>query len=163
MSQWWQQRNPREQRLLKVGGLVLALSLLIGGVYLPLLRARDQALTAVQQAELDLLAARRYAALLGATPLSATGSTALVSGPDRSLMARVDQGLRDAGLSSVLSRIEPDGDGRVRLWLEDASFDTVVAWLEGLSDRSRVRVIDASVDRAEIPGQVRVRLTLERG
>ena len=59
--------------------------------------------------------------------------------------------------------IEPDGDGRVRLWLEDASFDTVVAWLEGLSDRSRVRVIDASVDRAEIPGQVRVRLTLERG
>lgn len=162
MKQWWQQRNPREQRLLSIGALVMALAILIGGIYLPLLRARDEARTQVQQAELDLLASRRYAALLGASPTAASVASP-VTGPDRSLMARVDEGLRDAGLSSVLTRIEPDGDGRVRLWLEEASFDTVVAWLEGLTDRARVKVIDASVDRSEGPGLVRVRLTLERG
>lgn len=162
MKQWWQQRNPREQRLLSVGAVVLGLAIVVGGIYLPLLRARDEARTQVQQAELDLLASRRYAAQLGATP-GPTSVVSPVTGPDRSLMARVDEGLRDAGLSSVLSRIEPDGDGRVRLWLEEASFDTVVAWLEGLTDRARVKVIDASVDRSEGPGLVRVRLTLERG
>lgn len=162
MKQWWLQRDRREQRLLQIAAVVVALSILIGGIYLPLLRARDQAHEQVQQAELDLLAGRRYAAVLGAAP-QPTAAANQVTGPDRSLMARVDEGLRDAGLSSVLSRIEPDGDGRVRLWLEGASFDTVVAWLEGLSDRARVRVIDASVDRSEGPGLVRVRLTLERG
>ena len=162
MNQWWQQRNRREQNLLKIAAVVVGLSILIGGIYVPLLRARDQAHEQVQQAELDLLAGRRYAALLGATPQPAAAANQ-VSGPDRSLMARVDQGLRDAGLSSVLTRIEPDGDGRVRLWLDDASFDAVVAWLEGLTDRAGVSVIDASVDRSEGPGLVRVRLTLERG
>ncbi len=162
MQHWWQQRNPREQRLLSVAAVVLGLAIVVGGIYLPLLRARDEARTQVQQAELDLLASRRYAAQLGASPTPSSVANP-VTGPDRSLMARVDEGLRDAGLSSVLSRIEPDGDGRVRLWLEDASFDTVVAWLEGLTDRARVKVIDASVDRSEGPGLVRVRLTLERG
>ncbi len=163
MGQWWQQRNGREQRLLSIAAAVLGLTLLVGGLYLPLLRAGDQARDQVQQAELDLLAGRRYAAQIGGTADLAAGSSTLPTGPDRSLMARVDSGLRDAGLSSVLSRIEPDGDGRVRLWLDDAPFDGVIAWLEGLTGRVGVKVIDASVDRAAGPGQVRVRLTLERG
>lgn len=163
MGQWWQQRNRREQRLLSIAAAVLGLSLLVGVLYLPMLRARDQARDQVQQAELDLLAGRRYAAQISGTPSPQAGSPALLTGPDRSLMARVDEGLRDAGLSSVLSRIEPDGDGRVRLWLDGAPFDGVIAWLEGLTDRVGVKVIDASVDRSAGPGQVRVRLTLERG
>jgi general secretion pathway protein M len=147
--------------LLLIGAAVAAFSLLFVTLYLPLQKQRSALAAQVQQAELDLLAARRHAdEIRSAGPPQ---NDPVLAGPDRSLLARVDEGLREAGLSGVLARIEPEGDRRVRLWLEDAPFDGLIAWLERASVEQGVRLIDASVDRDMAPGLVSVRLTLEQG
>ena len=158
---WWAARQPRERALLMIAAGLAVLVLLVAIVYLPLQRHRSALAAQVEQAELDLLAARRYADEIRSAGSQPT--TASLPGPDRSLLALVDEGLREAGLTSVLARIEPEGDRRVRLWLEDAPFDSLIAWLERASAEQGVRLIDASVDRELAPGLVSVRLTLEQG
>lgn len=157
---WWAGRQPRERLLLRIAAALVVFSVLFASLYLPLQRQRDTLAAQVQQAELDLLAARRYADEIRTAGPQVKGP--VLAGPDRSLLARVDEGLREAGLSSVLARIEPEGDRRVRLWLEDAPFDGLIAWLERASVEQGIRLIDASVDRDLAPGLVSVRLTLEQ-
>lgn len=157
---WWQGRQPRERVLLAVAAGLAILTLLYALLYLPLQRHRAALAEQVVQAELDLLQARRLAEQIAS---QGVGSGVVLPGPDRSLLARVDEGLREAGLSSVLSRIEPEGDRRVRLWLDAAAFDGLIAWLERVAAEQGVRLIDASIDREMVPGLVSVRLTLEQG
>ena len=159
-QQWWAGRQPRERWLLGIAGVLAVFLLLYAALYLPLQRHRQALAEQVQQGELDLLQARRLAELIRSRgPAAATS----LPGPDRSLLARVDEGLREAGLSTVLSRIEPEGDRRVRLWLDAAPFDGLIAWLERVASEQGVRLIDASIDREIAPGLVSVRLTLEQG
>lgn len=58
------------------------------------------------------------------------------------------------------SRFDPDGDKRVRLWLEQVKFNDVVSWLGELEAEQGVSAVDISLDSAS-PGYVSVRLTLQ--
>ncbi len=85
-------------------------------------------------------------------------------GPDsrggQSLLAMTEQTARAAGLGDSFRRGEPDGEKRVRVWLENASFDAMLRWLGGLQSGYGVAVVDGSVDAAGSPGVVNVRLLL---
>ncbi|MCB1589906.1 MAG: type II secretion system protein M, partial [Xanthomonadales bacterium] len=95
-QQWWAGRQPRERWLLGIAGVLAVFLLLYAALYLPLQRHRQALAEQVQQGELDLLQARRLAELIRSRgPAAATS----LPGPDRSLLARVDEGLREAGLS----------------------------------------------------------------
>ncbi|WP_375191270.1 type II secretion system protein GspM [Marinobacter sp.] len=76
----------------------------------------------------------------------------------RALMALVTRSAGEAGLS--LQRFEPSGEGAIRVWLENAPFAEVAAWLERLSADHGVVIDQAAMDRASEPGRVSVRLTL---
>lgn len=84
------------------------------------------------------------------------GSADIADG--RALMALVTGSAREAGLS--LQRFEPSGENAIRVWLEDAPFSEVAAWLERLSSGNGVIVDQAAMDRGDKPGRVSVRLTL---
>ncbi|MBW4933083.1 type II secretion system protein GspM [Marinobacter sp. F4206] len=87
---------------------------------------------------------------------SGQGSADVADG--RALMALVTGSAREAGLS--LQRFEPSGENAIRVWLEDAPFADVAAWLERLSSGHGVIVDQAAMDRSDEPGRVSVRLTL---
>lgn len=76
----------------------------------------------------------------------------------RALMALVTRSAGEAGLS--LQRFEPSGEDAIRVWLENAPFAEVAAWLERLSADHGVVIDQAAMDRASEPGRVSVRLTL---
>jgi general secretion pathway protein M len=76
----------------------------------------------------------------------------------RALMALVTRSAGEAGLS--LQRFEPSGEGTIRVWLENAPFAEVAAWLERLNGSHGVVIDQAAMDRANEPGRVSVRLTL---
>jgi len=80
----------------------------------------------------------------------------------QSLLPLVDRTIRQSGLSQALKRVEPDGDGKVKVRLEKAGFDAMIKWLETLQNRHAVLVENVAIDRQD-GGVVNVRLDLVGG
>ncbi len=125
---WYGRLQAREQRILNVGGVVLLALLLLGGVLLPLQSAVSTAEHQRDTRRDDLDWMRRNAATVqsgGALVPLETGEPAVVLG---------DRVGREAGLGGALRGTQPSGNG-VRVQLEAAPFDTLVAWLATLELR----------------------------
>lgn len=152
----WTTLAARERLVLAVGGAVLALVVLFLGIWEPLAAARHQR-------EVELRAARALAVQLEQLAAAAPRAGAAPAGAGQSLLAVVDQSAKASALNKPPTRLQPDGDNAVRLWLEDVPFDALVRWLGELHARYGVRVEAAEVERESGPGLVNARLTLMRG
>ena len=155
---WWNGLADSERRAVALGGAVLALVLLYVAAWQPLTKARHKREVALADArtvatQLELLAGE-------AQRRRGTGATL---GAGQSLLAVVDQSRRASGITKAPSRLEPEGDTTVRIWLEDVPFDVLVRWLSELQLRYGVRVDNADLERESGPGLVNARLTLMRG
>ena len=62
--------------------------------------------------------------------------------------------------TKVTRKVLAVAEGRVNVWLENASFDVCVAWLEDIGRRYGVTVEELSIDRAANAGMVNARITL---
>jgi general secretion pathway protein M len=156
-SAWWATLAPREQRLLAVGGAVVALAVLHAAVWQPAVRAR-------RALHSDLAAARALAGTLEvlAAELQRNRGAGTVTGAGQSLLAVVDQSRRASSLTKPPSRLQPEGESTVRIWMEDVPFDALLRWLADLQLRHGVRVETADIERESAPGLVNARLTLVR-
>jgi general secretion pathway protein M len=154
---WWSGLAERERQVLAVGAVALGLILAYLLVWEPLAGAR-------QQQQTDLQAARALAGQLESlAPLAPRGGAAAVSGAGQSLLAVIDQTRKTSAITKPPSRLQPQGDDTVRIWLEDVPFDALLRWLGELQARYGVRVDDADIERESGPGLVNARLTLVRG
>jgi general secretion pathway protein M len=154
---WWLAREPRERQVLSIGVLVVVLMLGWALVYKPMADARTSLMRGNERLAADLLSMRHDAARLRS---GETGETAARERAGRSLLALVDAGIRDIGLGAGLKRIEPAGDGRVRLRLEAVPFDPLAGWLETLAQRHGIVVAEMAATATEYVGQVDVQLVL---
>lgn len=153
----WAALAPREQRVLAAGAVVLALVILFLGIWEPTVAARQERREALEDARalavlLEQLAVEKQRSR-GAGP-AASGS--------QSLLSVVDASRRTSGVTKPPSRLQPEGDGIVRIWLEDVPFDPLLRWLAELQQRHGVRVDAADIERESAPGLVNARLTLAR-
>jgi general secretion pathway protein M len=153
----WAGLAERERRVVGAGGVAL-------GLILVYLLAWEPLTTARQQRELDLQAARAIAVQLeDLAGVAGRAGRAPIQGRDQSLLAVVDQSRKSSALTKPPSRLQPEGDNTVRIWLEDVPFDALVRWLGDLQTRYGVRVDNADIERESGPGLVNARLTLVRG
>jgi general secretion pathway protein M len=157
MKEFWQQLNTRQQRLVVIAGLIVLGLVLFVWVWEPLAESRiaERERVSQQQALLDWLVAL--------TPVAEQLQRESNRGTDlggRSLLGLADATARAAGLAGSLSRIEPAGEGQVRVWLDSADFVTTMGWLQQLSLQHPIEVSQLSIDRAQRSGQVNVRVTL---
>ncbi len=157
MSAWWQGLEQRQRWLFLIGGSILLLLAIYVWVWEPLAESRqaERERIAQQQALLDWLTAL--------TPVAAElrrGSSRAADLGGRSLLGLADETARAAGLAGALTRIEPAGEGQVRIWLDGAEFVSAMGWLQGLSVEYPIEVSQLSIDRAQRSGQVNVRVTL---
>ena len=60
----------------------------------------------------------------------------------------------------LLKRFEPSGDNKLKVWLDNASFDKVVSWLATMKQTLNITVEQISIEKDEAPGLVSARLTL---
>jgi general secretion pathway protein M len=60
-----------------------------------------------------------------------------------------------------LKRFEPDNDD-LRIWLENVSFDSVIAFIEELNRKHGVIIKQINTERSDQPGRVNLRATLGR-
>jgi len=146
LRQRWRALEPREQRALGIGGAAVLLLFLVYGLWLPSQRA---ALKAERQFDSN------RALLLELQARTPAGSA---PGAGGSLLGTASGTAGRAGLT--LGRIEPEGDNRVRVWIEKADFNKVAAWLATLAAQG-VRLDEAQIERLAAGG-VSARFTLSR-
>lgn len=157
MRDWWNGLSPRDRRTLGIGGFLALLLLGYALVWLPMERSRDAWRERASAADTNLIWMRAAAEQL--TLLSPAPTVTQSDG--RSLLAVVDAGVREVGLGGALLRVEPINAQQVRVYFQQAGFDTLMDWLRSLGDSHGVRVSELSVQRAAGVGLVDARLLLE--
>lgn len=68
----------------------------------------------------------------------------------QALMSQINQSAKMMGID--LKRYEPDGETKLRVWLDDASFNSVMKWLAQLEKQHGIKVINISADAEKAPG-----------
>ena len=156
---WWGTLAQREQRVLAVGAIVLGLVVLYLGVWEPVAKAQRDRQLALEDARALATMLETLAVEVQRGRGAGGGGTA---GAGQSLLSVVDQSRRASGLTKPPTRLQPEGDAIVRIWLDDVPFDALLRWLADLQTRYGVRVDAADIERESGPGLVNARLTLVR-
>jgi general secretion pathway protein M len=149
---WYAGLQEREQRMVAIGGIVLAVIILFGGILLPLHSAVSAAESGNESKRQDLVWMRANAA-----EIRAAGNQLPVDSAEPPVVV-VDRVGRAAGLTDALRGTQPNGSG-VRVQLEGAPFDTVVTWLATLDQRYGLSIESITVDRTVKPGLVNASIT----
>jgi general secretion pathway protein M len=155
MRAWYAGLADRERRFVNIGAVVAAV-LLVLGLVLPLNRNIAQARQRVAAKQVDLAFIQQ-----AAPELRAAGPVSQASGP--SLVVLIDSSARESGLGKSLTSSEPTGDGGLRIRMDRAPFDGLVAWLARISQQHGVRVQSAEIESAGEAGLVNAGLVLKTG
>lgn len=144
MNDWWRGLSRRERRIMISG---LALLLLLAG-YLLVWEPWRQQLDGLHREVADLrgdLEWMRQAAPRLRTAGTGSVTAGAVSGV--ALATRIESSLRGAGLGTALRRIEPQADGSLQLWLDNARFGALLSWLEGLRAEGQAALAQLDISR----------------
>lgn len=155
-AEYWNNLQQRERRLVIAGGALLAALLAYLLVWEPLVQRTEQARAAVEELQQQLQWMRQASA--EARRLSRGRPVA--GSREQSLLAVADSSARRLQLGGAITRIQPDGEQRVRVWLAAASFDALLEWFDDLARRG-IQLNSVVVERTAIPGAVDARLVLE--
>ena len=147
--------SDRDKRFLAAGGFVLMLMLGYFLLYEPLSRDNQRLQAALERQDTDLVWMQQASRSLRNRPVAQAVATT-----DEPLLVIADRTIQVAGLKQQLKRIQPDGDDKIRLWLEQASFSALIKWLDTMQRQHGIRVDAATVDRQEATGVVNAKLVL---
>jgi general secretion pathway protein M len=148
LQSWYAARAPREQLILRWGA-VAALLLLVLAIVLPLQRSVGAANSRIEAKQQDLAFLRQ----VGPT-ISSAGPIAPPPESQESLVVLIDSSARESGLAKAISGSQPSGDGGLRIQLEQADFNLLVAWLARLGSQHGLSIESATIDGGEQPGLV---------
>ena len=156
LKEWLAQLAPRERWMVLFCAVVVAVAVLYGGIWLPLVKSQ-------QQKQLALDEARYVAARIEELAALAQSGAGRSSGVNRttSILAVVDQGARMT-LGKQPTRIQPEGDKEVKVWVEDVPFDSLLRWMQELEQRYGIRAQSAEIEKHATPGLVSAQLSLVR-
>jgi general secretion pathway protein M len=161
MRSWWQRLNERE-RWIVGGGAVLAILLLLYTLIWHPFQTRLKGLRqAIDEQRSELVWMQQAAKEIKRLESTGSAAKALQPGNGPSLLTLVDQTAKSAGLGTSVKRVEPQGDDKLRVQLEQVSFDQMILWLGSLKQEHGVVAVNVIVDRQTESGQVNARLLLQ--
>lgn len=154
-----QRLAPRERVLVLLAAAAVVATLFFLLVWEPLAQAHARRAEELQTAR---ALAQRLEVIAAEVQRARRGGGAAAPDLNTSLLAAVDLSARAGTLSKPPSRIQPEGEREVRVWLEAVSFDSLLRWLAEIETRYGIQVQTADIERVERPGLVDARLTLVR-
>jgi len=157
MRAWFENLSERDRRVVTIGGAVV-LVLAVLAVILPLNTQISQARKRIITKQGDLAFMQSVA-----PQVAAAGPGAVGAANAESLVVLIDSSARESGLGKSLSSSQPTGDKGLRIRLDKAPFDALVAWLARLSQQHGVRVESAEIEAAGEVGLVNAGLVLKAG
>ena len=162
MKSYWQQLKPRERMLIMIGGGVFIILMLYLIVLEPQVENVDKLTVKVEKQKVQVQSLKSMAKEIASLQKSSGGSS-LSKRQGQSLLVLVDRTSKESQLGKSITRIEPDGSVRVRVWLEAAAFDDLVKWLGGLETKYNILVETVVIDNTQTVGRVNVRAVFVEG
>lgn len=162
MKDWYENLEAREQIVILVGAVVVAIALLYSVVWVPIEKSHAQAASNVSNWERSLAELRPLRSL--AASGNQSGNTAAVNSGQQAPIIIVDQTLRSRGLEQYRRRSQPTTANGIRVEFENVAFDELILWLGDLSDQHAMHVQAGSLSAISQagPGRINASLTLER-
>ncbi len=161
MMDWFNSLETRDRRAV----IAAAVALVVAAFYFlflgPQLESRRTLSEAIERQREDLAWMQGAAAEVSAFQVGSASAVTRRAG--KSLLGLVDRTARSASLSQAITRMEPQGKERVRLWLTEADFDKLVSWLAQLRKQHGMQVSSLDLERGKAPGRVGGRLALGYG
>lgn len=160
MKDWFANLEQREQWMVGVGAIVVAVIVLWGFIWTPLDKGHRGLEASVGDWQRALADIRGIAA---ESSQSGGGARARPADAAQSPVVIVDQTLRARNLNNSVQRRQPTPNG-IRVEFEDVAFDQLVVWLGDLYSGYGMAVQAGSMSlssRGE-PGRINATLTLER-
>ncbi|MGD8884356.1 MAG: type II secretion system protein M [Gammaproteobacteria bacterium] len=161
MKEWYNNLEPRERRILIIGAGVLVIAMLYLLGWEPLVnktaKLRDSIDTNQELVSWMENAAEQAQQMQA--QISARGPTGKKSG--QSLLGTIDRTAKAGDLGKSVKRVQPDGQTKARVWLENANFDAMIKWLESLQRQQGIRIVTSVIEKQEEAGIVNARLVLE--
>lgn len=151
----WRSLQPRERLAIGIGAPLVALMFVYGLLWVPLQNELARLRASVPQARVQLLQMRSQAQEIVRLRTRARDATA-----SSSLLTLLERSAQEQGLRQYITRMEPEGQTAVRVWLDAVAFNTLVAWLAGLQGQDGVHTDNASISGRAEPGLVDARLLL---
>ena len=161
MMDWWNSLQARERLIVASGAILLIVAMLYLFAWSPIVDSRDnkkmridnkrETLTWMTQKKQEVEHLKRI------NPSLFNQAT-----DRRSLLAIVDTGAKQMGVRASITRIEPNGEDAVQIWVENIIFDRLVVLLGELDRRNHIQVSDVSLNKSEEIGKVTGKVTLTR-
>jgi general secretion pathway protein M len=160
LREWFTGLAPRERLMVGACAVFVLFTILYYGIWNTLAGAH----TRREKALADSRALATRLEIIGAEVTRARRSGGGAGSVNRSmsLLSAVDQASKSGTLSKPPSRMQPEGDAEVRVWLEDVNFDGLLRWIHELETRYGVTVQTVDIDKESAPGLVNARLSLVR-
>jgi general secretion pathway protein M len=157
---WFQSLKPRERIVFMAGAAFVVLVAVYTLALAPFYRSIDAAEERVARKQGDLA---YMSSIVGEVQmLNASQPSNVPVASDESLVVLIDRAARECGLSEALTGQTPNGDQGIRVRLEAAAFDSVVACMANLERGHGVRIETAQFDRTAKPGLVNASLVFNR-
>lgn len=161
MKDWWETLQSRERYMVLVAAALVSIAILYLAIWSPIASSRDSKQKRVE--------AKRDTVVWMNQKKQEVGHLKRInpnmfnrSNDSRSLLAIVDTGAKQMGIRPAITRIEPKGDDKVQLTMEDIAFDYLIVLLGELERRNNIAVADASFNRSEQVGKITGKVTLTR-
>ncbi len=157
MKQWYNNLTQSEQRLLKLGSILVSMVLFWVLLYQPMVKHIDQQVVIKNNLQQQLVEMQAVNPAL----LSRSGQQKTSLPPNTTFSSWVDRQLNQVGLQQVVNRTEPVDNNTLTVWMNNASFDQVVDWLQTIQQQYDIAVdqIDVNVtDRSLGLTNIRMRL-----
>jgi general secretion pathway protein M len=158
LKEWFASLQPRERIAVSVAAVLVAGMVIYVLGLAPFYRSVNQLETSLADRKADLawmMSNADNVRMLVASrpPLAASGE---------SLVLLVDRTARESGLGEALTNQTPTGQEGIKVNLQEATFDMMMLWLNGLQVSQGITIQSATINRASKPGLVNVSLELSR-
>ncbi len=154
----WRSLAPREQYLLAAGAAVVLALVVFLGVIEPMAKTRAQREMALEQSR----ALAQRLVMIGAEVRASQGRGLVPAARSTSLLAALDQSIKQSTIGKPWTRLQPDGDKQAKVWFDSVPFDALAKWLFDLESRYGVLTQTVDIERDAAAGTVTAQLTLVR-
>ncbi|MFT5716112.1 MAG: general secretion pathway protein M [Oleiphilaceae bacterium] len=148
----------RDRNILKIAIVVLSICILYFAMWVPANNYMVNAQKDLAQNTKLLQLVKQNKALLTALSRTSGSSSGKKSLTSQQLVSSVTNLAKKNGV--MLKRFEPSGDNKIKVWVDNASFDKMITWLTALKTSLNIVVEQISVEKDDVEGQVSSRLTL---